>query len=213
MMEIIWLGDFCFRIRSREATIVTDPCPKSSGYSIGKISADIVTVSSDNPDNSNLSAISGSPLVVWGPGEYESAQVLITGIPTGQTTQGEGKATGNTAYVIETENLRICHLGRLNHVPTSDEVEEMSGVDVLLVPIGGGGALEAAQAQEAIALLEPKLIIPMNFGTAASTEKLDPVERFLRERGAPAVEPLPRLSVNRSSLPHEAEVVVLDYKR
>ncbi|HUS82926.1 MAG TPA: MBL fold metallo-hydrolase [Dehalococcoidia bacterium] len=211
-MEITWLGSFCFRIRSREATIITDPCPKSSGYAIGKVAADIVTVSADHPENSNLAAVSGSRLVAWGPGEYESAHVLITGISTDRVSD-DRQTFKNTAYVIETENLRICHLGRLSHVPTSDEVEEMSGVDLLLVPVGGGGALDATQAQETISLLEPKLIIPMNYATPAATAKLDPVDRFLRETGAPAVEPLPRLSVNRSSLPHEPEVVLLDYKR
>jgi L-ascorbate metabolism protein UlaG (beta-lactamase superfamily) len=208
-MEITWLGSFCFRIRSREATIVTDPCPRSTGYSIGKVAADIVTVSSDHPDNSSLAALAGSPLVIWGPGEYEKAQVLITGIATGRQP---GEATKNTAYVIETENMRICHLGRLGRVPTSEEVEEMSGVDLLLVPVGGDGALDASQAQETVTLLEPKLIIPMNYATPAARAKLDPVDSFLRETGAPAAEPLPRLSVNHSSLPHEPTVAVLDYK-
>jgi L-ascorbate metabolism protein UlaG (beta-lactamase superfamily) len=211
-MEITWLGSFCFRIRSREATIVTDPCPKSIGYAIGKVSADIVTVSTDHAENSNLAAITGSPLVVWGPGEYESAQVLVTGVPTGRQAD-DTKAFKNTAYVIETENLRICHLGRLSRVPTSDEVEEMSGVDLLLVPVGGDGALNATQAQETISLLEPKLILPMNYATPAATAKLDPVEAFLRETGSPAVEPLARLSVNHSSLPHEPEIILLDYKK
>ena len=210
-MELFWLGNSCFRIRSREAAIVTDPCPKSSGYAIGKLAADIVTVSSDHPDHSYLAAISGTPLVIWGPGEFESAQVLITGIPTNRSDDGE--TVRNTAYVIETENLRICHLGRLGHVPTADEVEAMSGIDILLVPVGGNGVLDAAQAAETITLLEPKLIVPMNYATSAATATLDPVERFLQERGSPAVEPQQRLSVNHTSLPHEPEVVILDYKR
>ncbi len=209
-MEITWLGAFCFRIRSREAAILTDPCPKTSGYAIGKVSADIVTVSSDHPDNSNLTAVSGNPLVIWGPGEYEKAQVLITGIATDRQ---RGTTSPATAYVIETENLRVCHLGRISHVPTPDEVEEMSGVDLLLVPVGGDGSLEASQAQETITLLEPKLIIPMNYATPAAKAKLDPIEAFLKESGVPASEPQPRLSVNHSSLPHEPTVVILDYKR
>ncbi|HXG36494.1 MAG TPA: MBL fold metallo-hydrolase, partial [Dehalococcoidia bacterium] len=44
-MEIVWYGLSCFRLRGKEATIVTDPCPPSSGYSLGKPSADIVTLS------------------------------------------------------------------------------------------------------------------------------------------------------------------------
>jgi L-ascorbate metabolism protein UlaG (beta-lactamase superfamily) len=209
-MEITWLGAFCFRIRSREATILTDPCPKSTGYSIGKVSADIVTVSSDHSENSNLAATSGDPLIIWGPGEYEKAQVLVTGVATDRQ---RGDTSPTTAYVIETENLRVCHLGRLAHVPTPDEAEEMSGVDLLLVPVGGGGALNATQAQETITLLEPKLILPMNYATPNATAKLDPVDAFLKELGVPPSEPQPRLSVNHSSLPHEPAVVLLDYKR
>ena len=209
-MELIWLGHSCFRIRSREAAIVTDPCPKSTGYSVGRLTADIVTVSSDHPEHSNLAAVTGSPLVIAGPGEYESAYVLITGVPT---TNGNGlQAAKNTAYVIETENLRVCHLGGLSHVPTSEQVEEMSGVDLLLIPVGGGDALSPAQASETISLLEPKLVIPMNYATPAAKANLEPLDRFLREMGAPSVEPQPRLSMNHSSLPHELEVFVLDYK-
>ena len=47
-MEIIWLGHSCFRLRSREGTVVTDPCDKSTGYTIGRPTADIVTVSRDD---------------------------------------------------------------------------------------------------------------------------------------------------------------------
>ena len=48
-MEITWLGHSCFRIRAKEATVVTDPCDKSTGYSLGRPTADIVTVSIDDP--------------------------------------------------------------------------------------------------------------------------------------------------------------------
>ena len=210
-MELTWLGHSCFRLRSREAAIVTDPCPKSSGYAIGKPAAEIVTVSSDHPDHSYLAGVSGSPLVVWGPGEYERAGVLITGIST-RHNRGSEEAK-NAAYVIETENLRICHLGRLDHVPTSEQVEEMSGVDVLLIPVGGGGTLDAAAAAETVNLLEPKLVIPMNYATPTATAKLESVEGFLKEMSVTLVDPQPRLTITHSSLPSETQVSLLDYKR
>ncbi|MCJ7831766.1 MAG: MBL fold metallo-hydrolase, partial [Dehalococcoidia bacterium] len=152
-MELIWLGHSCFRLRSREAAIVTDPCPRSTGYSIGRPAADIVTVSSSHPDHSYLAGVAGKPLVVWGPGEYERAGVLITGIST-RRDKGQGSTEAkNTAYVIEAENLRICHLGRLSQVLTSEQAEEMSGVDLLLIPVGGDGTLDAAAAAETVSLL------------------------------------------------------------
>jgi L-ascorbate metabolism protein UlaG (beta-lactamase superfamily) len=211
-MELIWLGHSCFRIRSREATIVTDPCPKSTGYAIGKVAADIVIISSEHPDHSHVAALTGTPLIIWGPGEYESSGVLITGVATSDGR--EGKEPKNNVYVIEAEGMRLCHLGRLSLPPTSEQVEEMSGVDVLLVPIGGQGMLNAAQAVETISLLEPKLVVPMQYATQAATAKLDPLDPFLKEIGATApIEPQARLSITHSSLPHEREVAVLDFKR
>ena len=212
-MEIIWLGLSAFRIRSREAILVTDPCPRATGYSMGRPTADIITVSHDHEDHSYVEGVAGSPRVVRGPGEYEIAGVLITGVPT-YHDKSKGSVRGkNTAYVIETEDLRLCHLGDLGHVPTPEQVEEMAGVDILLAPVGGGTALDAAAAAETISLLEPKLVLPMHYATPASTAQLDPLDRFLKEMGASNVTAQPRLSVNRSGLPTETHVVVLDYKR
>ena len=212
-MEIVWLGHSAFRIRSRDAVLVMDPCPKSSGYNMGRPTADIITVSHDHGDHSHVDGVAGKPRLVRGPGEYEIAGVLITGVPT-YHDKVTGSARGkNTAYVIETEDLRLCHLGDLGHVPTPEQVEAMAGVDILLAPVGGGTALDAASAAETISLLEPKLVIPMHYATAASTAKLDPLDRFLKEMGASNVAAQPRLSVNRSGLPAETHVVILEYKR
>src|SRR3990170_1132751 len=58
-MEIVWLGHSCFRIRGREATVLTDPCPPASGYAIGKPTADIVTISHRHDNHSYLKAVAG----------------------------------------------------------------------------------------------------------------------------------------------------------
>ena len=212
-MEIVWLGHSCFRLRGREATIVTDPCPPSTGYSIGKPSADIVTISHPHEDHNYVKAVAGSPVVIEGPGEYEIHGVFITGISTYHDGRRGALHGGNVAFVLEMEEIRVCHLGDLGHTPTADQVEEMSGVDILLVPIGGLTTIDGAAAAEVVNLLEPRLVIPMHYRTEAAKEKLEPPDRFLKEMGSKAVEPQSKLTVNRSSLPHEAQVVLLDYKR
>jgi L-ascorbate metabolism protein UlaG (beta-lactamase superfamily) len=190
-----------------------DPCPKSAGYNMGRPTADIVTISHEHEDHSHVGGVAGSPRVLRGPGEYEIAGVLITGISTYHDT-AKGSVHGkNIVFVIEAEEITLCHLGDLGHVPTPEQVEEMAGVDILLAPVGGGTALAAAAAAETISLLEPKLVIPMHYHTPASKAELDPVDRFLKEMGATNVTAQPRLSVNRSGLPAETHVVVLDYKR
>lgn len=212
-MEIVWLGHACFRIRGREAAIVTDPCPPSSGYHIGRPSAAIVTVSHDHPDHCYLKGMAGSPQVIDGPGEYEIEGVFITGVPTYHDTR-KGSARGkNVAFVLELEDVRVCHLGDLGHTPTAEQVEELSTVDILLIPVGGQTTIDGATAAEVVSLLEPRLVLPMHYRTPASTAALDPLDRFLREMGIKSYEPQAKLSVSRGSLPHETQVVVLDYKR
>jgi L-ascorbate metabolism protein UlaG (beta-lactamase superfamily) len=213
-MEITWLGHSCFRLRGKEATIVIDPCDKSTGYTIGKPTADVVAVSHDHPAHSNVAAVAGTPRLIRGPGEFEVAGVLITGIPTYHDKEQGAQLGKNTAYVFELDDIRICHLGDLGHVPTAEQVEEMSGVDVLLAPVGGGSTIGAAAAAETVSLVGPKLVIPMHYKTDTSKGELEPLERFLKEIGASSSlnERLPKLSITRSTLPDETQVQVLDYK-
>jgi L-ascorbate metabolism protein UlaG (beta-lactamase superfamily) len=212
-MEIVWLGHSCFRIRGREATVVTDPCPPSTGYTIGKPTADIVTLSHRHDDHAFLKAIAGHPVVLDGPGEYEIHGAFITGIGTYHDSERGEERGENITFIVEMEDIRVCHLGDLGHAPTAEQAEEITGADVLLVPVGGNSTIDGAKAAEIVSLLEARLVIPMHYKTAASKGQLEPPDRFLKEMGVTSVEPQPKLSLSRSAIPHETQVMVLDYKR
>ena len=212
-MEIVWLGHSCFRLRGREATVVTDPCPPSTGYNIGKPTADIVTVSHQHEHHSYLKAVAGTPVVLSGPGEYEIHGAFLTGIGTHHDSSRGVERGENIAFVVEMEDIRVCHLGDLGHTPTAEQAEEMTGVDILLVPVGGGSTIDGVKAAEVVSLLEARLVIPMHYRTEALKDGLEPVDRFLKEMGvAAALEAQAKLSVSKSSLPHETQVVLLDYR-
>jgi L-ascorbate metabolism protein UlaG (beta-lactamase superfamily) len=212
-MEITWLGRSCFRIRAKEATVVTDPCDKSTGYSISRPTADIVTVSHSDPAHANVDGVAGSPRVIEGPGEFEIAGTSIVGVTTYRGKERTPESGRNVAYVLELEDVRIGHLGAIGHVPTSDQIESMGGVDILMVPVGGVDSLDAHPAVETISLLEPKLVIPMAYKTDAEKAKLDPLDRFLKEMGAKSPEHHAKVTITRSALPDERQVLVIDYKR
>ena len=108
--------------------------------------------------------------------------------------------------------MTVCHLGELAQVPSQTQVEALSDVDVLLVPIGGGNSLNATQAAEVISLIEPYIVIPMHYKAEAISLKLDKVDKFLKEMGSPRVESIDLLKVTKSSLPQETQVVVLSLK-
>ena len=213
-MEITWLGHSCFRLKGKRATVLTDPYPPEVGYSLGKPQAQVVTVSHAHDDHSYVEGVSGKPKVVSGPGEYEISDVLIIGISTFHDNEGGQKKGKNTVYLIDLDEISICHLGDLGHVLTPEQVEEIDDIDVLLIPVGGVFTIDAAVAAAVVRQLEPKIVIPMHYqteGLSWAFEDLDPVERFLKEIGAQNIQPQPKLSVAKSNLPPTTQVVLLDY--
>ena len=210
-MEISWLGHSCFKIRGKHVTVITDHYPPELGYSLGKPTAHMVTVSHQHPGHSYVQGIGGEPRLVTGPGEYEISGVLITGIVTFHDRE-RGKTRGrNTVYLMEVDEVSVCHLGDLGHVLTAEQVEEIGNVDVLLLPVGGVSTINAPMAAELVRQLEPKAVVPMHYKTKALSWELEPVDRFLKEIGVKQVDSQPKLSFTKSSLPASTQVFLLDY--
>ncbi len=213
-MDITWHGNSCFRIIERGmAAVVTDPYdPEVVGFDPGKLRADVVTVSCDEPGHNYIKGIKGKAFEITGPGEYEIGGVFITGVRlNGSKRKKSEDDIINTVYVIDYNGLTIAHLGELNSVPSQTEVEGMGEVHVALVPVGGETSLNAAKAAEVISLLEPSIVIPMHYGTPENKLELDPLAKFLKEMGLNQVdteESIKLSSVN--SLPDETRVMVLE---
>ncbi len=210
-MEISWLGYSCFRIRGSQATIITDPYSPDLGYSLGKPKARIVTVSHQHPGHAYVEGVGGEPKVLTGPGEYEISGLLIIGIATFHDAEGGSQRGKNTIYLMEIDELSLCHLGDLGHMLTAEQMEELGSVDILLIPVGGVSTIGAPVAAEIARRLEPKVVIPMHYKTEAVSRQLEPVGRFLKEMGVEQVTSQPKLSLNKSNLPVSTQVFLLDY--
>lgn len=213
-MEITWYGLSCFRLTERNlATVVTDPFDsQAAGYEPLKLRADIVTVSHEAPGHNFTSAVKGYSRLINTPGEFEIGSVFITGIQTNGYGKNETDEPRNTLYVFDYEGVTVAHLGDLRRVPSQTEIEALGTVHIVLVPVGGGGGLNAAKAAEVVSLLEPGFVIPMHYGIAACNLKLAPLSKFLKEMGLGNIEPQPTLKVSKSMIPEETRVVVLGYQ-
>ncbi|HUS62776.1 MAG TPA: MBL fold metallo-hydrolase, partial [Acidimicrobiales bacterium] len=209
-MDMTWLGHACFRLRGREGIVLTDPPDPKSGHAIPKTEAHLVTISHDDPGHSSLRSVGGEPVVLEGSGEYEVREILVTGIASWHDDEKGAKRGRNTIYTIRLDDLTVCHLGDLGHSLPSEDLERIGDVDIVLVPIGGGEVnLTAATAAEVIHQLEPKVVIPMSYDPD-DKRKDSPYERLLHELGVKDLVPVAKLSVTRSSLPDNIQVVVLD---
>jgi L-ascorbate metabolism protein UlaG (beta-lactamase superfamily) len=208
-MEISWLGYSCFRLKGKNTTVVTDPCPPEIGYQLDKLTANIVTVSHKHTNHSYLQGVAGEPRQIVAPGEYEVGGVLIIGLPSFHDSEN-GKTLGkNTVYAIEVDDITICHLGDIGHPLTPSQIEELGNVDILLVPVGGVNTISASQAAALVRNIEPKIVIPMHYKTLTLTRELENVDKFLKEMGLHELVPQPKLNITKSTLPQTTTVITL----
>lgn len=209
-MDITWYGHSCFRITERGSiSVVTDPFSEEIGLPVpSRLKGDVITVSHDAPGHAYVDAVKGYNYVLAGPGEYELGDVFFSGIAM-HTRVDEQTIRPNVAYHIRHGDITVLHLGDLAHVPDQSTIEAMGEVNVVLVPVGGGGALKASEAAEVIALIEPSYIVPMHYMLPGLTVLLDPVEKFTQEMGISKVNEEDFLRISSSTLPEQPQVVLL----
>ncbi len=207
MADVKWLGNTCFRIKSREATVLMDPVARAVGVSMPKQKADIVTLSVRGSANA-LAQVEGDYTLIDGPGEYEVQDVFLSGIRT-QRNGAAAQKEFNTVYLVEMDEMIFCHLGNLSKSLTEAQVEAMGDVDVLFVPIGGEESLSPAGATEVIGQIEPRLVIPMRYriGEEAGKRALG---EFAAALGLTEVPREDRLIIRKNTLPETMGVTVLD---
>ncbi len=215
-MEISYLGHSCFEIKDKRGqgglvTVVVDPFdPKVTGLALKKgVSADVLLITHDHPDHNFISAISGSPYVISGPGEYEVKGVKVMGIKSWHDEEEGAKRGKNTIYTFVIGGVSFCHLGDLGTTLTDAQVEEIGKVDVLFVPVGGTYTLDPKKAVEVATKLEPLIVVPMHYKTPGKNEVLHDVSDFVREFGKPQ-KTEESLKITKETLPLELEVVVLE---
>ncbi|MCA9901718.1 MAG: MBL fold metallo-hydrolase [Anaerolineales bacterium] len=208
-MEITWYGLSCFRLNERKhASVITDPYNGKLGLPALKVKGDVVTISHDAPGHNYATAVNGVQHNLDGPGEYEIGNVFITGI----VTKSAARANNNVIFLFDYDGLKIAHLGDLDKVPSQTEIEALEEVNVLLLPVGGGNSLNAAQASELVSMLEPNIVVPMHYKLPGLNLELDELDRFLKEMGVTDPTQEDSLKISLTNLPEETETVILTPK-
>lgn len=215
-MDITYLGHSSFKLRGKNATLITDPYdPEAVGLKFPKNSeADIVTVSHDHKDHNAVSVVSGSPFVASVPGEYEIKGVSIIGVATFHDAQNGKERGKNTAFRIEMDGVRFAHLGDLGHMLTSQQMDVLDGVDVLFIPVGGLYTIDAKTAAMVTSDIEPRIVIPMHYASAGIAkpfaDSLQPVSEFMKAMNKEVGLPVSKLTVSKDKLPAELHVVTME---
>lgn len=218
-MDITYLGHASFLLTNKHARIVVDPYDATKlGMPYPKIDADIVTVSHQHDDHNAASAVGGDPLILDIPGEYEKNGVRIYGFESyHDKNQGQDRGK-NTMFKFEIDGVSILHCGDIGHTLSSELIEDIGDVDVVLVPTGGIYTVDADEARHIVEKLEPYIVIPMHFRNPALTPNISQyndmstVEDFLSKVGVTEPERVKKLTVKENDFSEEdnMKIVVME---
>ncbi|MEK7631379.1 MAG: MBL fold metallo-hydrolase [Patescibacteria group bacterium] len=212
-MIITWLGHSCFKIQTTNATILTDPYDNGIGIRLPKVTADLVLVSHDHSDHSNIAGVSGTPYVASSPGEYEVRGVFAQGLSAFHDNTNGSECGATTIFRIEAEDMKLVHLGDLGQAKLTDEqFEHCNGADILFIPVGGHYTIDAKTAVDIITQLEPRIVIPMHYkipGLDAKKFPIDGVDTFIKHMGVASNGHEDKLKIVKKDLPQEETKVII----
>lgn len=212
-VEIAWYGQAMFRVSSKEATVVIDPTPPETGYVYDAVKTDIVLITHTHFDHYYLDGLEGSLKVISASGKFELGGIKAMGFDTWHDDKGGQERGSNIVYVWEQAGMKLGHLGDLGHPPAHDLVKRLLKLDILMVPVGGVFTIDAEQAARLIRDLEPRIVLPMHYGTPDGTVAVRPLDEFARAYKGPIREVAERpVEIARDSVPSSTEVWVLPYK-
>lgn len=146
--------------------IVTDPYDASCGYPLQKTDADIALISHHHHDHDAVENLKGEPRIIDKAGQYTpEPDVRVTAVK-GFHDDEQGSKRGETLlFLIETEGLRIVHLGDLGCALDNNQLEQLKKPDILMIPIGGFYTIGAEQAKQTAEQLGAGIILPMHYRT------------------------------------------------
>lgn len=212
-MHINWHGFSCFEIQAKtpngEATFVVDPYQSTTGLRFPRtLEGQMILVTHDEEDANNIAAVTGQPYVVDLAGEFEVKDVFIFGIRAPLKRTNKNGPIEHRIFRIEAEGMKLAHLGALDRALSDDELQRLSNIDILMVPVGGSRVMSSKLALEVIAQIEPRVVIPMAYHVAGVKETLGTVGEFCKELGTTRCEEMNKFKISKKELPEEDMLVV-----
>jgi L-ascorbate metabolism protein UlaG (beta-lactamase superfamily) len=213
-MKIQWLGHSCFLLTSAAGfKLLMDPFKPESYLSYPRVRTDavIVTVSHEHNDHNYLDDITGKPEVLRGSLDKQIKGIHIKGLSSFHDDVN-GKERGiNTIFCVNMDDINICHLGDLGHVPTSPEISLIGKVDVLLVPVGGVFTIGIDEADKIAGAIKPRITIPMHYKTDKCQFLQWSVDDFIKDKKGVREPGSGEIEINPADMPAVPEIIILKY--
>lgn len=185
-VTIQYLGHTCFLFTGDGLKVLVNPYETAgctAGYNLPDVQPDVVLVSSFLLDEGAVDAVAGNPEIITERGVHQAGGIKFQGFSLAHDREGGRRFGKNTAWRWTQGGVDILHLGGAAGALATEDKILLSGADIMLAPVGGGmKAYTPQEAEQAVKVLNPKMVIPTHYRTSASNKEncdLAPVEEFL----------------------------------
>jgi len=211
-MKIKWLGVASFLMTTESGIrIILDPYKSGGPIKSAEYTgpADIVTVSHEHGDHNNTAVIQGNPVIVKSVNPVDVKGIKIYGVAA-YHDEVQGKKRGrNTVFCFDIDGLHLCHCGDLGHMLNDEQIKQIGPVDILLTPVGGLWAIDAATAWELAQKLHAKIVIPMHYHDERCDFPVAGVDEFLKGKKNVQLVNSSEIEFKKGKLPAETQIIVL----
>ena len=208
MFEIEYKGGNCVVFSTKKTTVVADPKLSVVGLKDVKTKDEIELATESRFIVENSEA----RVIIQAPGEYEVGDFTIRAAAATRHLDMETEEKLSTLYHIDTGDVRVGLIGNVKDKLNDDQLETIGVVDILIIPVGGGGyTLDATNAASIVRQVEPKVVIPVHYADSGLRYEVpqDSLETFTKELGAP-VEHMDKFKLKAAAaLPPALTVAVL----
>jgi L-ascorbate metabolism protein UlaG (beta-lactamase superfamily) len=215
-LTIQWLGHMCFLLTGGGRRVLVNPFRTlgcTAGYRLPKVATDLVLISSQLLDEGAIEILPGNPRLLYEPGSFQVDGTSIQGIRTDHDRIGGKQFGTNVAWQWKQAGITILHLGGTAAAISDEQHTLMGRPDVVMIPVGGGSkAYTPEEARDAIAILQPKIVIPMYYQTKAASASctIGSVDDFLSKmNGVPVHHIGDSISLSPRDLPAKDMVIQL----
>lgn len=210
-MEISLNGQNAFLVKTASGSVICDPADEEEATFVPSAAADdtvITAVLQSKPRASSFRNQVGGKDTISHPGEYEIGDLGLRGIALPANPESESKNT-ITSFRIDAEGLAVYMLGLAKSSPDARTAQRIGSVDVLLLDVARL-QMDVKELSSIIGSLDPSYVL-VNGLTADGGGPGAKLKSLLGETGSDQMnnEPQLRVSVTRSSLPADRQLVVL----
>lgn len=207
MFDLEYKGANAVIFTTKKTQLVFDPKVSVAGGKDISVSGAVEVVTEDRFVVNNTSR----KMLFDGPGEYEIGDIALVGIPAQRHIDTEEQSSGSTIYRVTINDIRCVVIGNVAPKLSDDQLEAIGVVDLVVIPVGGGGyTLDATDAAAMIRQIEPKAVIPIHYADSGLKYEMpqEDLDVFVKELGSGIIEAGSKFKVkNITSIPEQATIV------